>query len=97
MCGTPCGEEKGIDPPDRLLRRRASVLAERNDSAITFFDWSPMVHVEVMPHFSSVILEPSGGWRVCPCSFRLFPEVVTEGDTEEEALLNAQEAIDRPF
>jgi antitoxin HicB len=40
----------------------------------------------------SVILEPQegGGFTVLVPA---LPEVVTEGDTEEEALLNAQEAI----
>jgi antitoxin HicB len=40
----------------------------------------------------SVILEPQedGGFTALVPA---LPEVVTEGDTEEEALLNAQEAI----
>jgi antitoxin HicB len=40
----------------------------------------------------SVILEPQegGGFTVLVPA---LPEVVTEGDTEEEALVNAQEAI----
>jgi antitoxin HicB len=40
----------------------------------------------------SVILEPQegGGFTVLVPA---LPEVVTEGDTEEEALFNAQEAI----
>jgi antitoxin HicB len=44
-------------------------------------------------HFSfSVVLEPQedGGFTVLVPA---LPEVVTEGDTEEEALANAQEAI----
>lgn len=40
----------------------------------------------------SVVLEPQedGGFTVLVPA---LPEVVTEGDTEEEALVNAQEAI----
>ena len=40
----------------------------------------------------SVILEPQegGGFAVLVPA---LPEVVTEGDTEEEALVNAQEAV----
>ena len=45
-----------------------------------------------MSHSFSVILEPqpSGGFTVLVPA---LPEVVTEGDTEEEALVAAQEAI----
>jgi len=44
-------------------------------------------------HFSfSVVLEPQqdGGFTVLVAA---LPEVVTEGDTEQEALANAEEAI----
>jgi antitoxin HicB len=43
-------------------------------------------------HSYSIILEPQedGGFTVLVPA---LPEVVTEGDTEEEALANAQEAI----
>jgi antitoxin HicB len=43
-------------------------------------------------HSFSVILEPqeSGGFTVLVPA---LPEVVTEGDTEQEALANAEEAI----
>jgi antitoxin HicB len=47
----------------------------------------------VADHFSfSVVLEPQegGGFTVL---VPVLPEVVTEGDTEEEALANAGEAI----
>jgi antitoxin HicB len=45
-----------------------------------------------MTHSFSVILEPQldGGFTVLVPS---LPEVVTEGDTEQEALANAEEAI----
>ena len=45
-----------------------------------------------MSHSFSVILEPqpSGGFTVLVPA---LPEVVTEGDTEHEALANAEEAI----
>jgi antitoxin HicB len=43
-------------------------------------------------HSFSVILEPQegGGYTVLVPA---LPEVITEGDTEQEALLNAEEAI----
>jgi antitoxin HicB len=41
----------------------------------------------------SVILEPQEGGGGFTVLVPALPEVVTEGDTEEEALLNAQEAI----
>ena len=45
-----------------------------------------------MNHSFSVILEPQpgGGFTVLVPA---LPEVVTEGETEEEALVNAEEAI----
>ncbi len=45
-----------------------------------------------MSHSFSVVLEPqpSGGFTVLVPA---LPEVVTEGDTEEEALVNVEEAI----
>jgi antitoxin HicB len=45
----------------------------------------------LMSYSFSVILEPQpdGGYTVLPA----LPEVVTEGDTERQALLNAEEAI----
>jgi antitoxin HicB len=45
-----------------------------------------------MRHSFSVILEPQegGGFSVLVPA---LPEVVTEGDTEQEALVNAEEAI----
>jgi antitoxin HicB len=45
-----------------------------------------------MNHIYSVVLEPQedGGFTVLVPA---FPEVVTEGDNEEEALANASEAI----
>ena len=45
-----------------------------------------------MSYSFSVILEPQpdGGFTVLVPA---LPEVVTEGDTEEQALLNAEEAI----
>jgi antitoxin HicB len=45
-----------------------------------------------MAHSFSVILEPQqdGGFTVLVPA---LPEVVTEGDTEQEALANAEEAI----
>jgi antitoxin HicB len=47
----------------------------------------------MLEHFSvSVVLEPQqgGGFTVLVPA---LPEVVTEGDTEQEALANAEEAI----
>jgi antitoxin HicB len=45
-----------------------------------------------MSHIYSVVLEPQedGGFTVLVPA---LPEVVTEGDSEEEALANAEEAI----
>jgi antitoxin HicB len=49
-------------------------------------------HIVAQNHSFSVILEPQegGGFTVLVPA---LPEVVTEGDTEKEALANAQEAI----
>jgi antitoxin HicB len=49
-------------------------------------------HIVAQNHSFSVILEPQegGGFTVLVTA---LPEVVTEGDTEKEALDNAREAI----
>ena len=46
-----------------------------------------------MPHVYTVVLEPAdeGGFVV---SVPALPEVATQGDTREEALANAREAIE---
>jgi antitoxin HicB len=51
-----------------------------------------MISAEPMNHSFSVLLEPQqeGGFTVLVPA---LPEVVTEGDTEQEALANAEEAI----
>ena len=68
--------------PARLLRW----IWQRNDGRLNESD------VVARTYSFSVILEPQeqGGFSVLVPA---LPEVVTEGDTEEEALANAEEAI----
>jgi antitoxin HicB len=76
---------------DRPIAIAARILAPTNHSSIMELDDAKEQTV-AETHSYSIILEPQedGGFTVLVPA---LPEVVTEADTEEQALANAQEAI----
>jgi antitoxin HicB len=74
----------------KRLWQPSAVLAERGRQRNYIFQWSNCMSGSLS---FSVILEPQedGGFTALVPA---LPEVVTEGDTEEEALANAREAIE---